>query len=72
MEADRQGRPSLARLYRDFSARWEIEAVPPGTKWIAVLRESDGDNITFVVANEVSTLRFRMGEIEHGEPAGPA
>jgi hypothetical protein len=35
--------PSLAKLYREFGERWEIEPVPPGAKWIAVLRESGGD-----------------------------
>lgn len=69
MDADRQGRPSLARLYRDFADRWEIETVPPGTRWIAVLHDSDGDDITIVVANEISTLRFRIGEVEREEPA---
>lgn len=72
MDTDRNGRPSLAALYRDFASRWEIESVPPGTKWVAVLRETDKDTVTFVVANDVSTLRYRMNQSEREEPAGQA
>jgi hypothetical protein len=34
---------SLAKLYRDFGERWDVEQIPPGTKWVPVLRESGGD-----------------------------
>jgi hypothetical protein len=72
MDTDRNSRPSLAALYRDFASRWEIENVPAGTKWVAVLRETDGDAITLVVANNISTLRYRMNQSEREGPAGPA
>jgi hypothetical protein len=58
---------SLAKLYREFGDRWEIEQVPAGTKWIAVQRESAGD-IAIVVANVVGTLRYRMTEAEREAP----
>jgi hypothetical protein len=54
---------SLAKLYREYGDRWEIEQIPAGTKWIAVQRNSEGD-ITIVVANAVGTLRFRMTAVE--------
>lgn len=63
------GDTSLARLYREFGDRWEIEPIPPGTKWIAVVRESSGDCIRIVAAHEIGTLRFRMSEAEREEPA---
>ena len=59
---------SVAKLYRDFSGRWEIEPVPPGTRWIAVQREPGGDFLPIVVAHEVGTLRFRMTEAERETP----
>ncbi len=71
MDADRLGRPSIAGLYRDFGRDWEIEPIPAGTKWIAVQRAT-GDAITIVVANEVSTLRFRMNKAVREGPADPA
>ncbi len=62
------GDTSLAKLYREFGDRSEIEPIPPGTKWMAVQRESGGDHIKTVVANEVGTLRFRMTEVEREVP----
>ena len=59
---------SLARLYKDFGDRWEIEPIPPGTRWLAVDRESGGDLIRFVLAHEVGTLRFRLNRAEQEEP----
>jgi hypothetical protein len=71
MDTERLGRPSIAGLYRDFGRDWEIEPIPAGTKWIAVQR-GNGDTITIVVANEVSTLRFRMNRAGREGPAEPA
>lgn len=62
---------SLAKLYRDFGDRWEIEQIPAGTKWIAVYRDSGSNGIGLVAANGVSTLRHRMTEAEQQEPGGP-
>lgn len=58
---------SLAKLYREFGDRWEIEQIPAGTKWIAVQRENE-DDTTIVVANGVETLRYRMTEAEREDP----
>ena len=60
--------PSLAQLYRDFGDRWEIEQIPRGAQWIAVLRESGGDSVVMVAANDVHALRFRMNHAERDEP----
>ena len=59
---------SVAGLYREFGDGWEIEPIPPGTKWIAVQRETTGDYIRIVLAHEMGTLRFRMNEAEQEEP----
>jgi hypothetical protein len=60
--------PSLAKLYRDFGNDWEIEPVPPGAKWIAVLRESGGDYVRIVTAHDVDALRLRIGYAQREEP----
>jgi hypothetical protein len=62
------GDASLTRLYRDFGDRWDIELMPPGTRWIAVLRESGGDYVRMVAAHNDHALRFRMNATEHDEP----
>ncbi len=62
-----RGDASLAKLYREFGDRWEIEPIPPGTKWMAVQRES-ADYIRTVTAHDVHALRFRMNEVERDEP----
>jgi hypothetical protein len=63
------GDASLAKLYRDFGQRWQIAQIPPGAKWIALLREPGGDYAVLVAAHEVGTLRFRMNAAERAEPA---
>jgi hypothetical protein len=60
--------PSLAQLYRDFAERWEIEPVPPGSKWIGVLRETDGGYITIVTGHDIGGLRYNMTRTEREEP----
>lgn len=66
--------PSLASLYREFGDRWDIEQIPAGTRWIAVLRESGGDDVRIIAARDVHALRFRMNaaereaEREDGQP----
>ena len=62
------GNPSIARLYHEYGDRWEIEPIPPGTKWIAVHREPGSDYLRVVLAHEVGTLRFRMNEAEREQP----
>lgn len=47
------GDASLTRLYRDSGDRWDIAPITPGTKWIAVLRESGGDYVRMIAAHDV-------------------
>ena len=63
--------PSFAKMYREFGDRWDIEPIPPGTKWVAVDRESCGDLTRLVFAHEVGALRYRMTEAEKEEPEEP-
>lgn len=60
--------PGLAQTFREYGDRWDIEQIPPGTRWIAVDRESCGDLIRLVFAHEVGTLRYRMTQAEKAEP----
>lgn len=62
-----RGDASLAKLYREFGDRWEIEPIPLGARWIAVQRESP-DYIRTVTAHEIGTLRFRLTEVEREVP----
>jgi hypothetical protein len=62
------GDPSLARLFRDYGDRWEIEKVLRGIEWVAVLRESGGDYIRIVAAHDIGALRYKMNEAEREEP----
>jgi len=57
----------LAKVYREFGDRWEIEQVPAGSKWVAVHREG-GDYIRLVVANGIDVLHLRMREAEREIP----
>jgi hypothetical protein len=59
---------SLAKVYREFGDRWEIEQIPAGTRWIAVHRESDGDYIRLVLARDIGGLRFNMTAVEKETP----
>lgn len=70
MDIDRNGRPSVAKLYRDYGHDWEIEPVTPGTRWIAVQRGT-GDAVTIVAAHDIGALRYRMDHAQRDEPAGP-
>jgi hypothetical protein len=56
--------PSLAKLYREFGERWEIEQIPRGTQWIAVQREPGGEDVRIVTGHDVDALRFRMRNAE--------
>jgi len=57
---------SLARLFRDYSDRWEIERVERGTEWVAVLRGSE-PMILIIGARDLSALRYRMEVAEREE-----
>jgi hypothetical protein len=60
--------PSLAQTFREYGERWEIEKVPKGVEWIAVLRETSGDYIRIVAAHDIAALRFRMNDVEREKP----
>lgn len=62
------GDPSLARLFRDYGDRWDIEHILRGTEWVAVHRESGGDYIRIVAAHDLGALRYKMGQAERDEP----
>jgi|HubBroStandDraft_1064217.scaffolds.fasta_scaffold06540_7 hypothetical protein len=67
--------PSLARLFRDHSARWEIEQVPRGTEWVAVHKDPEGW-CRIVGARDLAGLRYFIEIAEREEAAeqeaGPA
>ncbi len=60
--------PSLAQTFREYGGRWEIEKVPKGVEWVAVLRETGGDYIQIVAAQDIHALRYRMNQVEKDEP----
>lgn len=62
------GDASLAKLFRDFGNRWEIEKVQRGTEWIAVQRDTGSDYIRVVAAHDLHGLRYHMNEAEREEP----
>ena len=69
----RMGDASLARLFREYGDRWEIERVERGTEWVACRR--DGEIIDIIGARDLAALRYRMEEAEREEAAegdGPA
>ncbi len=59
---------SLARLFRDYGERWEIEKVQRGTEWIAVQRDTNGDYIRILGARDLSGLRYHINQAERDEP----
>jgi hypothetical protein len=62
------GDGSLARVFREFGDRWEIEKVQRGTEWVAVQRETGGDYVRVVAAHDLHALRYRMNEVERDLP----
>jgi hypothetical protein len=65
------GDASLAKLFREYGQRWEIERVERGTEWVACRR--DGDFIDIIGARDLGALRYKMdtAEREEAEDAGP-
>jgi hypothetical protein len=59
---------SLAKLFRDYGDRWEIERIPTGTQWIAIDRDTSGPYIRLIAAHNIEALRFRIGAAEREEP----
>jgi hypothetical protein len=64
------GDPSLARLFREYGDRWEIEHVERSTQWVAVRRGSDA--MCIIGAHDLGSLRHRIKQAEQGEPELPA
>jgi hypothetical protein len=62
------GDGSLAKVFRDFGDRWEIEKVQRGTEWVAVERETGGDYVRVVSAHDLHALRYRINEVERELP----
>jgi len=60
------GDASLARLFREYGDRWEIERVERGSEWVAVLRGS-GPVICIIGARDLAALRYRMEATEREE-----
>jgi hypothetical protein len=68
------GDASLAKLFREYGERWEIERVERGAEWVAVLRDSR-PVILIIGARDLAALRYRMQEAEREEAEerdGPA
>ena len=49
------GDASLAKLFREYGQRWEIERVERGTEWVACRR--DGEIIDIIGARDLGALR---------------
>jgi hypothetical protein len=62
-----QGDASLAKLFREYSDRWEIERVERGTEWVACRR--DGDLIDIIGARDLGGLRYKMDAAEREDAA---
>ena len=59
------GDASLAKLFRDFGQRWEIERVERGAEWVACRR--NGSFVDIIGARDLGALRYRMDEAEREE-----
>jgi len=59
------GDASLARLFREYGDRFEIERVERGTEWVACRR--DGEFIDIIGARDLAALRYRMDAAEREE-----
>jgi hypothetical protein len=59
---------SLAKLFRDFAQRWEIEKIARGPEWIAIDRDTGGDYIRLIAAHDLHALRYRLAQAEREEP----
>ena len=60
------GDASLAKLFREYGGRWEIERVERGTEWVACRR--DGEFIDIIGARDLGALRYKMDQAERPEP----
>lgn len=60
--------PGLAETLRQYGERWEIEHMDHRSEWIAVLRETGGDYIRIVGANNLGDLHYKMNQVERDDP----
>jgi hypothetical protein len=60
------GDASLAKLFREYGQRWEIERVERGAEWVSVLRDSK-PTVLILGARDLAGLRYRMDEAEREE-----
>jgi hypothetical protein len=56
------GDASLAKLFREYGDRFEIERVERGTEWVACRR--NGRFIDIIGARDLGALRYRMDAAE--------
>jgi hypothetical protein len=59
------GDASLAKLFRDYGERWEIERVERNTEWVACRR--DGGLIDIITARDLAGLRYKMNAAERDD-----
>jgi hypothetical protein len=62
------GDASLAKLFREYGDRFEIERVERGTEWVACRR--DGKFIDIIGARDLGALRYRIEAAEREEAEG--
>jgi hypothetical protein len=60
--------PSLARLFREYGDRWDIEKITRSTEWVAVQRESSGDYVRIVTGHDLGSLRYHIERAEQEVP----
>lgn len=60
--------PGLAETLHQYGQRWEIEHVDHRSEWIAVLRETGGDYIRIIGANNLADLQYKMDQADRDEP----
>jgi hypothetical protein len=60
--------PGLAETLRQYGERWEIEHMDHRSEWIAVQRETGGDYIRIVGANNLGDLQHKMKQIDCDQP----
>jgi hypothetical protein len=56
--------PGLAETVHEYGQRWEIEHMDHRIEWVAVQRETSGDYICIVGANNLGDLQHKMKQIE--------
>ena len=60
------GSGKLAGLFREYSNRWEIEHLDPGSAWVAVTR--NGSFVQVITAHDLDDLRAELNKAEAEDP----